>query len=282
MPPCRRPHGARPEHDADRSGQLRRASSRGRPSAPMRALHGRKAGMSRAGRPRARLLAGVTRRGTRSEPATRARVPAARPARRGRAPVPCGRRRQPMMIRMMKLTAPTVASVQVAELLADLAFDLETGDGGADEPQLEVRTQRRGVGADARCHDAGIGRAADDDRVRSADDGGTALHWSRQVACVEVLPLGDLAGAARDRPVDLGLRAAAVVATGEVDRPAVAPSGRVRAGHREVRAVVDGPGRRPCRRSGSTGSPSAAALPNSPRWTAPTGPFASLPPYSQT
>src|SRR6476659_2860314 len=110
--------------------------------------------------------------------------------------------------------------VQVAQLLADLTLDLETGDGGAHETKLEVRAQRSRVRADARCHDTGVGRASHDDRVRSADDGRPALHWSRQVAGVEVLPLGDLARAARDRPVDLLLGSAAVVPTSEVDRPA--------------------------------------------------------------
>ncbi len=34
--------------------------------------------------------------------------------------------------------------------------------------------------------------------------------------------------------------------------------------------------------SGLAGNPSRAFFPNSPRWTAPTGPLALLPPYSQT
>ena len=41
--------------------------------------------------------------------------------------------------------------VEVAELLADLALDLESGHGRADQAELEERALRRGVGADARC-----------------------------------------------------------------------------------------------------------------------------------
>ena len=45
---------------------------------------------------------------------------------------------------------PDAGRVQIAELLADLALDLEAGDGRADQAELEERALRRGVGADAR------------------------------------------------------------------------------------------------------------------------------------
>ena len=55
--------------------------------------------------------------------------------------------------------------VEVAELLADLALDLEARDRRADQAELEERAQRRGVGPDARGQDrVADGLAADEDR----------------------------------------------------------------------------------------------------------------------
>ena len=173
--------------------------------------------------------------------------------------------------------------VQVAELLADLAVDLQPGHGRADQAELEERALRRGVGADARGEDRrSTVVAADEDDVRAGDDRRRALEARRrQVADVEVLPLGDVAGRRRDRPVELGLGAAAVVAADEVERAVGAPSPTRSSGRPAGWRALLTSQRMTLPASGLAGSPAAAALPNAPRWTAPTGPLASLPPYSQ-
>src|SRR3954454_20957937 len=63
--------------------------------------------------------------------------------------------------------------VQVAQLLADLAFDLEARDSRTDEPELEERAEWRGVRSGAGGKDRVRGRLpADEDRLGTADDGG--------------------------------------------------------------------------------------------------------------
>ena len=103
---------------------------------------------------------------------------------------------QPTRIRMMKLTVPTPAALQVAELLADLALDLQPGHRRADETELEERALRRGVGANAR-------RRAVPPSVVPADEHGVRAgdHARRRPRVPtpgrsltgEVLPLGQVA-----------------------------------------------------------------------------------------
>ena len=57
---------------------------------------------------------------------------------------------QPMRISRMKVDGADAGRVQIAELLADLALDLEARDGRPDQAELEERAQRRGVGPHAR------------------------------------------------------------------------------------------------------------------------------------
>ena len=80
----------------------------------------------------------------------------------------------------------------------------------------------------------------------------------------------------------LALRAVGVRAADEVQRAVGRPAGRVVAGRRQVRGVGSTAQPTTLPSSGFSGKPSAASSPRSPRWTAPTGPFASCPPHSQT
>ena len=114
--------------------------------------------------------------------------------------------------------------IQVAELLADLAVDLEARDGRADQPELEERALRRGVRPDAG-RDRTFGAcAADEDGVRTRDDRRAARHAVGQVADVEVLPLGDVARGRRDGPVRLALRAVGALPADQVERPVGGPA----------------------------------------------------------
>ena len=131
---------------------------------------------------------------------------------------------------MMKFDRPGAGRVEVAELLADLALDRQPRHRHAEQAQPEERRLRRAVPAQARAHDAVGGRPADDGRIRAVDDGRAAGQGVRQVADVEVLPLGDRAVGGRRRPVQLVLRSGAVVAAGDVERALGGPGRRDRRG----------------------------------------------------
>ncbi len=108
----------------------------------------------------------------------------------------------------MKFTVPTRRRVQVAELLPDLALDLQGRDRRAGDAELEERGLRGEAGADARGQDLrplGAGRRPpDEDHVRTGQERrGTLETWGGQVGDVEMLPLGNVALAVRDRPVRL-------------------------------------------------------------------------------
>ena len=131
--------------------------------------------------------------------------------------------------------------VQVAELLADLAVDLQARDGRPEWAELEERGLRRGVGAQARVDDPLRRLAADDEYVGPGHERGSALEADRQVTLRQMEPLGDVPVGRGDRPVQLLLRPGVVVTTGQVQRAIGIPARGVVACRRQVGLVADGP-----------------------------------------
>src|SRR5258705_1654087 len=77
--------------------------------------------------------------------------------------------------------------VEVAELLADLALDRQSGDGRAEQTELEERALRGSVGAETRGdHGPTRGRTTDQDRVWAGDHRRRALAGLWQRACPQM------------------------------------------------------------------------------------------------
>ena len=121
----------------------------------------------------------------------------------------------------MKSAVADAGCAEIAELLADLAADLERGDRHPEQAELEERRLRGEVGPGAGREGGLVGRrSADQEDLRAADDRARAGNAGRQVRGSEVLPAVDLSLGVGHGPVHLGLRAARVDPADEV-QPAV-------------------------------------------------------------
>src|SRR3712207_1293801 len=90
---------------------------------------------------------------------------------------------------------------EVAQLLADLALDAECGDRGAEQSQPEERRLGREVGAQRVGCRTAVALAADEEDERADDCLGGIDATAGEVAAVDALPLGEVAGRfGGDRP----------------------------------------------------------------------------------